>query len=61
MPSLIGQQTITVHILSNVSRSKDSQVMKFDQLIDYNIENNFFQKTDNRCGGEARIRRFYKK
>ena len=31
--SQLGQQTIAMHILPNISRSKDNQAMKFDQLI----------------------------
>ena len=31
------QHTIAIHILSNISRSKDNQIMKFGQLIEYNI------------------------
>ena len=30
------KQTITIHILPNISRSKGNETMKFDQLIDYN-------------------------
>ena len=28
-----GLQTITIHLLSNISQSKDNQTMKFGQLI----------------------------
>ena len=44
MASQTGQQIITIHILSNISRSKGSQAMKFDQLIKYNVQNIFLQK-----------------
>ena len=30
------KQTITIHILPNISRSKGNETMKFGQLIDYN-------------------------
>ena len=33
MTSQIGQQIIKIHILSNITRSKGNQVMKFSQLI----------------------------
>ena len=33
MTSLPGLQTIGVHILPNISQSKDNQKMKFGQLI----------------------------
>ena len=39
-----GKQTITVHILSNISRSKGNQTIKFGQLIEYNKRNIFFFK-----------------
>ena len=34
MASQTGQAVITIHILSNISRSKDSQVRRFFQLIE---------------------------
>ena len=37
-----GKETIAVHILPNVSRSKDNQAIKFGQLIEYNMRNIFF-------------------
>ena len=36
MTSQPGQQTITIHILPNISRSKDNQVMKLRQVIEDN-------------------------
>ena len=42
-----GLQTIAIHILFNISRSKDNQTMKFGQLIEYNKKNIFLQKL---CG-----------
>ena len=36
MTSQPGLQTIAIHILSNISRSKGNQTMKFGQLIEYN-------------------------
>ena len=29
-------QTTAIHILPNISRSKDNQTMKLDQVIEYN-------------------------
>ena len=29
------EKTITMHILPNISKSKDNQPMKFDQLVEY--------------------------
>ena len=45
MTSKTGQQIITVHILPNISRSKDIQTMKFGQLIEYNMRNFIFEKS----------------
>ena len=36
MPKL-GEETIEIHILSNISKSKDNQAMKFGQLIEYRV------------------------
>ena len=41
MTSKPGQKTITVHILPNISRSKNNQTIKLDQLIEYNKRNIF--------------------
>ena len=40
-----GQQTITIHILRNISRTKGNQTMKFSQLIGYN-KRTFFSKNN---------------
>ena len=42
MTSKPGQQTIKIHIFSNISRSKE---MKFSQLIEYNKRNICLQKS----------------
>ena len=39
-----GLQTISIHIIPNVSQSKYNQAMKFGQLIEYNKRNIFLQK-----------------
>ena len=44
MKSQSGQQTVTIRILPNISRSKGNQTMKFGQLIEYNKGNIFIQK-----------------
>ena len=41
MTSQPGKQTIAVHILPNISRSKGNQTVKFGQLIEYNMRNIF--------------------
>ena len=39
MTSQPGKQTIAIHILTNISRSKGNQTMKLGQLIEYNKRN----------------------
>ena len=38
------KQTFAMHILPNISRHKDNQAIKFDQLIEYNMRNIFLEK-----------------
>ena len=42
-----GLQTVAIHILPNISQSKDNQTMKFGQLIEYNKRDIFVKKL---CG-----------
>ena len=56
-----GSQTIATHILSNISRTKDNQTMKFGQLIEYSMRNIFVAKSCTKCGGETILRAFSKK
>ena len=37
------QQIVTIQVLSNISRSKDTQTMKIGQLIEYTMRKNFFR------------------
>ena len=39
------QQTITMHILSNISGGQSNQAMKLGQLIEYNKRNIFLQNS----------------
>ena len=39
MTSQTGKQTITLHILSNISRNKGNQTMKFGKLLENNVKN----------------------
>ena len=50
MTSQAGQKIITIYILTNTSKSKFNQAMKFGQSIEYNRKNMFFQKS---CKNEA--------
>ena len=38
MTSENGLQMIAIHIFPNISRSKGNRVMKFGQLIEYNVK-----------------------
>ena len=61
MASQPGLQTIAMHILPNISRSKSNQTMKFGQLIKYNMRNIFAEKPCTKCGGETIPRPFSEK
>ena len=39
-----GQQSLTIHILPNITRSKGNQTMKFGHLAENNMRNIFLQK-----------------
>ena len=58
MTSQPGGQTVIIYMLSNISRSKGSQAMKFGQSIDYNMRNIFLEKSYTKCGGETSLRPF---
>ena len=45
MTSQTVQQIITIHILANISRSKDNQAIKFGQLMKHSVRNIFLQKS----------------
>ena len=61
MTSQPGKQTIAIHILAIISRSKGSQTMKFGQLIEYNMRNIFLEKSYTKCRGETSPRPFSEK
>ena len=46
MTTHTGQPIITRQIISNISKSKDNQSMKFSQVIEYNVRNVFLSKND---------------
>ena len=60
MTSQHGKQTIAIHILPNISRSKGNPTMKFGQLVEYNMKSFFLKKYTER-DGETILRRFSKK
>ena len=61
MTSQPGQQINVIHILTNISRIKSNQTMKFGQSIDYNMRTIFFQQSYAKCGVETSPRPFSKK
>ena len=51
MTSPTGKQIITIHILPDISRSNDNQILKFGQLIEYNVRDIFLQNhTESEAG-----------
>ena len=61
MTSQPGKQTIAIHILLNISRSKSNETMKFGQLIEYDMRKSFLEKSYTKCGGETIPRPHFKK
>ena len=61
MASQPGKQTITIHVLPNISISKGNQTMKFFQFIEDNTRNIFPEKSCTKCGGETTPRPFSRK
>ena len=61
MTSQPGKQIPAIHTLSNTVRSKTTQEFKFVQLIQYDMENLFFEKSYTKWGGETISRPFPKK
>ena len=61
MTSQPGKQTIAIHILPYIPRSKDNQTVKFGQLIEYNMRTVFLEKSYRECGGETSPKPYSKK
>ena len=61
MTSQPGQQTIAIHILPNISRCRNNQIMKFGQLIECNMRIIFLEKSYTKCDGETSTRPFSEK
>ena len=61
MTSQPGYQTIGIHILPNISRSKGNKVIKFGQLIECNRRNIFVEKSYTKCAEETIPRPLSKK
>ena len=58
MTSQPGKQTIVIHILPNISRSKDNQAMKFGQLIECSMRNIILEKLYTKYVGQISQRPF---
>ena len=58
MTSKPGQQTIVIHILPNISRSKGNQTIKLDQLIECNMRHICLEKLYAKCDWETSPRTF---
>ena len=54
MSSESGEQTILIHILPNISKSKGNQTMIFGQLMECNMRI-FFEKSFTICFGETNL------
>ena len=61
MTSQYGWQTIAIHILSNISRSKGNQAMTFGQLEEYDMTIIFPEKSYTICAEESSPRHLPKK
>ena len=59
MTSETGYQTIVIHMLPNIWRSKGNHTMAFGQLIEYNIRNIVLEKSYTKCGEETKSQTFY--
>ena len=55
------KETVKIHILPNISRSKDNHTIKFGQLIKYNRKIIFLEKSYTKCVGDIIPRTFPKK
>ena len=53
MTSQPGWPTFSIHILANISQSKDNKAMKFGQLIEYDKRNIFHKKLWRKWGKET--------
>ena len=53
MTSQPRKQTIAIHSLPNITKSKDNQTMKFTHLIQYNMRTIFLEILYTKCGGET--------
>ena len=58
MTSQTGKQIFTICTMPDISRSKINQVIKFGQLIEYNVKNTFF-KSCSKWGMKTTSKHFF--
>ena len=56
-----GTQIIAIHILPNITRSKDNETLKFGQLTEDNMRNIFLEKSYTKRSEEIIPRPYSKK
>ena len=56
-----GKQRFAIHILYNISKSKDNQAMKSGQLLEYNMRKIFHEKSYAKSSGKIIPKSFSKK
>ena len=61
MMSQPEKQRFAIHILYNISRSKDNQAMKSGQLLEYNMRKIFHEKSYTKCCEKGIPKSFSKK
>ena len=61
MTSQPRKQTIAIHILFTISKSKGNQSIAFGQLIEFNMRNTFLKKSYTKRDGKTIPRPFCKK
>ena len=61
MMSQPGKETIAIHVLPFISRSKDNQAVKFGQLKEYNMRKILPEKSYSKYGRETSPKPFSKK
>ena len=59
MTSQPGKETITIHILPNISQSKSSQTLKFGQLVECNKRNICLQTSSRKLDRKTSFRPFF--
>ena len=61
MTSQPAKQTVTIHIVPDISGSKGNQTIKFGQLIEHKMRKHFHENPYAKCDGETILRHFSEK